>query len=85
MHDTKQFQDLLDQQHQWPCDYRFTFIVPVAQVTKVLDRLGADEIERKESRSGKFVSIGVSIKMKSSDEVIAVYSKMKDIDGIVPL
>ncbi|MBT3235254.1 MAG: DUF493 domain-containing protein [Bdellovibrionales bacterium] len=86
MHDIKQFQALLDQQHSWPCDYRFTFIVPVTQVKEVLDRLGAvKEVERKESTSGKFISIGVSLNMQSSTEVIAIYEKMKDISGIVPL
>ncbi len=78
----------LDAQSNWPVTYMFKFIVPadlekVARVEALFDNDAT--IYRKESRSGKFISITAKQVMDSSSEVIDVYEKAATIENIVAL
>ncbi len=66
---------LLAEQHQWPSDYIFKFIVPQDRVKDVEETLPGHNIKKRASRQGKFIGLTVRIHMESADVVIAVYHR----------
>jgi len=83
---TQDFRQALEDNHTWPCQYMFKFIVPLAQKQLVLDLFESQEaITTRESRNGRYVSITVKCRVHSSEEVIAVYEAASHIEGIISL
>ncbi|MFD2528074.1 MULTISPECIES: DUF493 family protein [Polaribacter] len=79
----------LDDTTKFPADYLYKFIVPstenqVAEVEAIFNNTGA-VINTKKSKTGKYVSVSIILKIKSSDEVIAYYKKAENIKGIISL
>jgi hypothetical protein len=73
----------------FPSDYLYKFIVPttenqVAEVARVFNNLGA-VITTKKSKTGKYVSLSIILKLKSASEVIKYYKKVAKIKGIISL
>lgn len=73
----------------FPADYMYKFIVPsdgnqVAAISTIFDNKGA-VINTKKSRTGKYVSVSIVLKVASSNEVIAYYKKVSPIKGIISL
>jgi len=87
MMDTKleNFKRLLDARHKWPCDYLFKFIVKNEVVAQTVELFKGNSISFKESAKGNYVSLSITMKMNSSDEVLAVYAKATAIPGIISL
>ncbi len=80
------FKQALDQNHTWPCQYMFKFIVPVGQEQLVFDLFESqDAIRTRTSRNGRYISVTAKCRMHSSEEVIAVYDAASHIEGIIPL
>jgi putative lipoic acid-binding regulatory protein len=79
----------LDDTTDFPADYLYKFIVPtleneVAEVKNIFDNIGA-VIKTKKSKTGKYVSVSIILKLKTSDEVISYYKKAAKIKGIISL
>jgi len=74
----------LDKQ-EWPAFYMFKFIVPVAKEPALLNLFSKHTIERKISSNGNYVSITSTYFMESANEIIEVYKKAAEIEGIVSL
>ncbi|AUC84745.1 DUF493 domain-containing protein [Polaribacter sp. ALD11] len=79
----------LDATTEFPAEYLYKFIVPttenqVTEVENIFDNTGA-VINTKKSKTGKFVSVSIILKLKTSDEVIAYYKKAEKIKGIISL
>jgi len=79
----------LDDTTDFPADYLYKFIVPasdnqVAEVESVFNNTGA-VINTKNSKTGKYVSVSIILKLNSSDEIIAYYRKVEKIKGIISL
>lgn len=79
----------LDDTTSFPAEYLYKFIVPttenqVEEVKAVFDNVGA-VIKTKKSKTGKYVSVSINLKLKTSDEVIAYYHKVEKIKGIISL
>ena len=79
----------LDDTTMFPADYLYKFIVPTlenqaAEVKRIFDNTGA-VIKTKKSKTGKYVSVSIIIKLKTSDEVIVNYKKAAKINGIISL
>lgn len=79
----------LDDTTDFPADYLYKFIVPTlenqaAEVENIFNNTGA-VIKTKESKTGKYVSVSVILKIKTSDEVIVYYKKAAKIKGIISL
>ena len=79
----------LDDTSDFPADYLYKFIVPasdnqVAEVESVFNNTGA-VINTKNSKTGKYVSVSIILKLNSSDEIIAYYRKVEKIKGIISL
>jgi len=93
MTDKKEFYDKLqaqlDDTTKFPSDYMYKFIVPTDenQVNEVEDLFnnGGAVIKTKKSKTGKYVSVSIVIKLESSKEVISYYKKAEKIKGIISL
>jgi|TARA_B100000795_G_scaffold37040_1_gene24411 putative lipoic acid-binding regulatory protein len=79
----------LDDTTDFPADYLYKFIVPASenQVTEVESVFNntAAVINTKNSKTGKYVSVSIILKLNSSDEIIAYYKKVEKIKGIISL
>ena len=81
----KKFLELLKDQHDWPTDYLFKFIVPYDKVEEVEKLFPDHDMEKKGSKLGNYVSLTISIQMDSADVVIAVYQQASRIKGLIAL
>ena len=73
----------------WPSDYLFKFIVPtntdsIKRIHGVFDNTGA-VIELKESKTGKYTSLSVTVNLKNPEEVVRFYKEVGAIDGVISL
>lgn len=73
----------------WPAEYLYKFIVPseeekVAKVEEAFNNMGA-VIKSHKSKTGKYTSISISVRMKNPDAVIEKYQYLSDIKGIISL
>jgi putative lipoic acid-binding regulatory protein len=79
----------LDDTTKFPADYLYKFIVPsdanqVAEVEALFNDSGA-VLNTKKSKTGKYVSVSIVLKIESSDKVISYYKKAEKIKGIISL
>ena len=79
----------LDDTTDFPADYLYKFIVPasenqVTEVESIFNNTGA-VINTKNSKTGKYVSVSIILKLNSSDEIITYYRKVEKIKGIISL
>lgn len=79
------FKQVLDEHHQWPCPYLFKFIVPTENISMLMDFFPDDNVQTRESKSGKYTSVTVESHMCSSKEVMEVYEKVSTVPGIMSL
>jgi putative lipoic acid-binding regulatory protein len=93
MNDKKEFytklKAQLDDTTKFPADYLYKFIVPteanqVAEVETIFNNSGA-VINKKKSKTGKYVSVSIVLKIESSDKVISYYKRAEKIKGIISL
>lgn len=73
----------------WPAPYLYKFIVPtdpvkVLQIESLFNHSGA-VITKKESRTGKYTSVSINVRMKDPDAVIDRYKKVGEIEGVISL
>ena len=87
MSDKKEFytklKTQLDDTTNFPADYLYKFIVPteanqVAEVETIFNNTGA-VINKKKSKTGKYVSVSILLKIESSDKVISYYKRAEKI------
>ena len=79
----------LDNSNSWPAPYLFKFIVPtnednILKVENAFNCMGA-VIKTTKSKTGKFTSISVDVRMSSSQSIIDKYLEVSDIEGIISL
>lgn len=79
----------LDSSNTWPAEYLYKFIVPsevenVERVQKAFDDMGA-VIATRQSKTGKFTSISVNVRMNDALQIISKYKQLSDIEGIISL
>ena len=93
MADKKEFYNKLALQLEdttkFPADYMYKFIVPtdanqVNEVEMLFNNNGA-VITTKKSKTGKYCSVSIVIKLQSAAEVISYYKKVENIKGIISL
>ncbi|WP_088324838.1 DUF493 family protein [Polaribacter tangerinus] len=85
----KKLEAQLNDTSVFPTDYLYKFIVPskgnqVTEVADIFNNTGA-VISTKKSKTGKYVSVSIVLKVKNSKEVISYYLKAEKIDGIISL
>lgn len=74
---------------EFPADYMYKFIVPssenqVKEVQDLFNNRGA-VIKTKKSKTGKYISLSIVLKIESADKVIEYYKKVENIKGIISL
>ena len=79
----------LDMSNTWPAEYLFKFIVPtdtekIQKVEEAFDCMGA-VIKTTKSKTGKFTSLSVDVRVKDSQEIIDKYLEVSTIEGIISL
>lgn len=85
----KNLKSQLEDTTQFPADYLYKFIVPteenqVHEVESLFDNTGAI-ITTKESKTGKYVSVSVVLKVENANTIIDFYLKAEKIKGIISL
>lgn len=85
----KRLEEELTKSSLWPAEYLYKFVVPtdsqkIKQVEIVFDNMGA-VIKKNQSKTGKYTSISINVRMKSPEAVIEKYIKVSDIEGIISL
>lgn len=73
----------------WPAEYLFKFIVPSAPekieaIENAFNQMGA-VIETNQSKTGKYTSVSINVRMQSAQAVIDKYIEMSAIEGIISL
>jgi putative lipoic acid-binding regulatory protein len=79
----------LEDTTKFPTDYMYKFIVPsdenqVKEVEGLFNNKGAD-IKTKSSKTGKYISLSIVLKIESANKVIEYYKKAEKIKGIISL
>lgn len=74
---------------EWPSEYLFKFIVPtqtekISEVENTFNDLGA-VIQTTQSKTGKYTSVSVNVRMENPDAVIEKYIAVSGIEGIISL
>jgi len=85
----KRLKEELTNNSLWPSDYLYKFVVPtepkkIKKIEDAFDNTGA-VIKTSQSKTGKYTSVSVSVKMKSPEDVIEKYIELSDIEGIISL
>jgi putative lipoic acid-binding regulatory protein len=79
----------LENTTKFPAEYLYKFIVPAegekVQEVAYLFKEKFARITTKESKTGKYISISIKLKLASSDEVIFYYKQAEKIEGIISL
>lgn len=81
----KAFKEKLDLEHKWPAPYLFKFVVPSTKVDEFKQVFPEEPFQSKESKAGNYVSFSMKKVVKSSDEVVDLYIKAKEIEGLIAL
>ena len=83
--DEQAFKEKLDNNHEFPGEYVFKFIVKPEYEGEVRSLLEGASVKLKPSSGNKYISITLSRTMESSESVIEVYKKAHTIKGIIAL
>jgi len=81
----KQFTQMLDDHHQWPCPYLFKFIVPAEKLEEFTALFEDEAMTTRPSKNGKYVSFTFESHMCSSGDVMDVYRRASAIPGVLSL
>lgn len=81
----ERFQDLLDDQMEWPSEFVFKFIAPQSGLDALKAVFGRHPVAIRASRGGNYVSVTARMEMHSSHEIIAVYKAAATVEGVILL
>lgn len=79
----------LDETTTFPAEYMYKFIIPASEeklkdIESIFDNIGA-VINSKPSKTGKYNSLTIMVKMESADDIIEKYIEVSKIDGVISL
>ena len=85
----KSLKEKLEEQHNFPEEYLFKFIVTsdsekVTEILRVFDDLKYT-LSNKESSNGKYTSVSIDCFVLDADQVITIYKKVAAIEGVMML
>ena len=81
----QKFKDLLDSEYDWPDYYLFKFIIKSEKKDLLIETLNIEKYDEQPSKKGTYVSISYRLLVKTSEEVIEVYTKAKTVPGVMTL
>ena len=85
MSSLKSFKAALEEEHSFPTEYVFKFIIKSSSKQDVIDLLPDAMIKEKKSTKGKYVSITLTQFVKNSSEIVYIYEKASKIKGVISL
>jgi len=85
----KSLKEKLEEQHNFPEEYLFKFIVTndsekITEILRVFDNLKYT-LSNKESSTGKYTSVSIDCFVLDADQVISIYKKVAIIEGVMML
>ena len=83
--DREKFQEILDDQYDWPSEYLFKFIAPSNKKDELVALFPEQNIQLRPSSKGNYISITASVMLQSSQEVMDVYDTAYKIEGVISL
>ncbi|RED98855.1 YbeD family protein [Marinoscillum furvescens] len=84
--DVEAFRQKLEDQHQFPGEYMFKFIVPHGKKDELLGLLPKDgKTTFRESSSKTYISITCKAKVQTSQVVLDVYIAANQVEGCIAL
>ena len=85
MKGSESFKKSLEEEYNFPTSYNFKFIVATELKNKVISLLPDAERLEKKSSNGKYTSVTLTSVMKNSSEILYIYEKASNIDGVISL
>lgn len=86
MQSTEESKRLLNEHYKWPVVFAFKFIVPSAQGEELKALLPESvQLETRPSAAGKYHGYTFHIPVGSADEVLAIYARVRGINGVIAL
>ena len=70
---------------EWPAIYMFKFIVPAEREMEIARIFGDEKVSYKYSETGKFVSLTSKILIYTEGDVIDIYKKAAEVEGVIAL
>lgn len=83
--DKENFKEKLEASGQFPMLYMFKFIVPSGKENEIAVFFPKNEIKIKPSSGGKYVSTTIQVMMETADQIVDIYEKVANIEGIISL
>lgn len=85
----KSLKEKLEEQHNFPEEYLFKFIIPsdsgkITEILKVFDNLKYT-LSNRESSNGKYTSVSINCFVLDADQVINIYKKVAEIENVMML
>lgn len=81
----QKLKELLEENQKFPSDYTFKFVVPHEKVAELKAIIRKGNFTEKPSRTGKYISVSVTLMMNSSDEIIDIYRRVAIVEGLISL
>ena len=81
----EEFIRMLDQEHQWPTWYMFKFIAPRGKEQQLVALFPDGKASVKASSKGNYRSVTSKIMISSAEEVLDIYQKAREIEGVIAL
>ena len=69
--------ELLDQEYNWPAEYKFKFILPHCKLSELIAIIGEEGISCRLSGNGKYVSVTLVRQLLSGGEVVMIYKSVQ--------
>ncbi len=79
------FKEKLENSYSWPSLYMFKFIVPAGKEKAVKNLFPKHDVTQKPSKNGNYISLTAEIMAGSSDQIITIYLKADEIEGLIAL
>jgi uncharacterized protein len=79
------FKEILENNHSWPGEYIFRFIIPFTEQSELERILGREGMSIKPSKNGNYLSVILIKNMNSAEEVISYYQDVSQIKGIISI
>jgi putative lipoic acid-binding regulatory protein len=79
------FRDRLEEEHSWPDEYMFKFIVPKEKEEELKKLFPALEFILKKSSRGNYISFTARVMIESTDQVIQIYEEAHKVKGLIAL
>ena len=76
---------LLENEYEWPANYRFKFIIPKDKENDVEKMFSNEKIEYRASKKGNYLSVTFQKECQNSEEIIKIYELASTIKGLILL